>query len=297
VPFLIAADAGIYARNGLDVRQFITPAAAAVARNSGVLVPREHVRGVTADPPIAIGGSSPNIYRVANDAGATHRVAILTTEGIIRNTIITSQAIARVEDLKGKRLGFSTPGTVTHIAALAFVKHMGWDPLRDISLMANGNSLIRLRDGRVDGVLGSTVTISIAPELNLKLLIDLTPFKFPVGGSSIMAEKNWLKDNRDAASRFVKAAVEAIALMKTDRAAFNKAVVNWFNIRDPLTQRRMYDEVEEIPRKPYPAVDGIRYTMETYDSLQMRKYKAEDFYDSSFMTELDRSGFIDRLYQ
>ena len=25
VPFLIAADAGIYARNGLDVRQFITP--------------------------------------------------------------------------------------------------------------------------------------------------------------------------------------------------------------------------------------------------------------------------------
>jgi hypothetical protein len=29
----------------------------------------------------------------------------------------------------------------------------------------------------------------------------------------------------------------------------------------------------------------------------MRKYKAEDFYDSSFMTELDRSGFIDRLYR
>ena len=55
--------------------------------------------------------------------------------------------------------------------------------------------------------------------------------------------------------------------------------------------------MEEIPRKPYPAVEGIRYTMATYDSLQMRKYKAEDFYDSSFMTELDRSGFIDRLYQ
>ena len=34
VPFLIAADAGIYARNGLDVHQFITPAAAEVARKT-----------------------------------------------------------------------------------------------------------------------------------------------------------------------------------------------------------------------------------------------------------------------
>ena len=32
-------------------------------------------------------------------------------------------------------------------------------------------------------------------------------------------------------------------------------------------------------------------------SPEMRKYKAEDFYDSSLMTELDRSGFLDQLYR
>src|SRR5581483_7421755 len=36
--FLIAADTGIYARNGLDVVQFITPRAAQVVQKSGVLV-------------------------------------------------------------------------------------------------------------------------------------------------------------------------------------------------------------------------------------------------------------------
>ena len=60
VPFLIAADAGIYTRNGLAVRQFITPAAAATASNSGVLVPRQYVRGDVANPPIGIG--PPNEY-------------------------------------------------------------------------------------------------------------------------------------------------------------------------------------------------------------------------------------------
>jgi NitT/TauT family transport system substrate-binding protein len=297
VPFLIAADAGIYARNGLDVRQYITPGAAEVARNSGVIVPAQYVKSDIGNAPIAVGGVSPMMYRVANDARGIHRVALLTTESYIRDTIITTNAIARPDDLKGKRLGYSVPGAVTHIAALAFVKHMGWDPAKDVSLIGNGNALNPLKEGRTDAFFGSAMTVSMAPEMNLKLLIDLTPFKFPVGGSSIMAERNWLNGNRDTASRFVKASMEAIALMKKDRSAFDAALLKWFNIKDAVTQQRMYQEVEEIPEKPYPAVDGIRQTMATYDSPEMRKYKAEDFYDSSFMTELDRSGFIDRLYR
>ena len=68
------------------------------------------------------------IYRVANDAAGIHRVALLTTEGTIRNTIITTNAIARVEDLKGKRLGYSVPGAVTHLAALRFRQAHGLGP-------------------------------------------------------------------------------------------------------------------------------------------------------------------------
>jgi ABC-type nitrate/sulfonate/bicarbonate transport system substrate-binding protein len=297
VPFLMAADAGIYARNGLDVRQFITPGAAQDARESGVEVPAQFVRADIGSAPISVGGASPMIYRVANDAAGIHRVALLTTEGTVRNTIITTNAIARVEDLKGKRLGYSVPGAVTHVAALSFAKHMGWDPARDISLIGNGNSLNPLRENRVDGALGSAMTFSMAPELNLKLLIDLTPYNFPVGGSSVLAERNWLRMNRDTAARFVRASNEALALMKRDRAAFNAALAKWFNVRDPIVQERMYREVEEIPQKPYPTVEGIRATLAFYDSPEMRKYKAEDFYDASFMTELDRSGAIDRLYQ
>ena len=74
-------------------------------------------------------------------------------------------------------------------------------------------------------------------------------------------------------------------------------MIKWFNITDPLVQERMYREVDEIPQKPYPAVEGIRHTIAMYNSPEMRKYKAEDFYDASFMAELDKSGFLDRLYQ
>jgi ABC-type nitrate/sulfonate/bicarbonate transport system substrate-binding protein len=297
VAFLIAADAGLYARNGLDVHQFITPGAAQVARNSGVVVPSGYVKADIGNAPIDIGGGSPMIYRVAYDARGVHRVALASTESYIRDHIIAAPSVKSVEDLKGKRLGYSVPGAVTHVGALAFVKHMGWDPNKDISLMGNGNALNPLREGREDALLGSAMLFAMAPELKLNDLIDLTQYKFPVAGSSILAEKNWLKDNRETAGRFVKSAVEAIALMKTDAHAFNAALAKWFNIKDAATQDRMFKEAGDIPAKPYPAVDGIKATMQLYDSPEMRKYKAEDFYDSSFIAELDKSGAIDLLYQ
>jgi hypothetical protein len=44
-------------------------------------------------------------------------------------------------------------------------------------------------------------------------------------------------------------------------------------------------------------VAGIKKIMELYDSNEMRKYKPEDFYDDSFIRELDESGYIDSLYE
>src|SRR4029077_17768787 len=155
VSFLIAADAGIYAKNGLDVHQFITPGAAQVARNSGVSVPAEFVRNDIGSAPISIGGGSPMIYRVANDARGIHRVVIATTESIIRDHIIASPNIKSVQDLKGKRLGYSVPGAVTHVGAVGFARKMGWEPGKDITLVGGGNALNPLLEGREDALLAS----------------------------------------------------------------------------------------------------------------------------------------------
>lgn len=296
VPYLMAADNGIYARNGLDVRQYITPAAAENARRSGVVVPEQSIKADVANAPIQLGSGTPMMYRVTHDPKAVHRVVLTTGEDIIRETIVTTSAIATPQDLKGKRLGYSVPGTVTHVAGLSFAKQMGWDPNRDLSLVGNANGINPLHEGRTDGFFGSAMSVAMAPEMNLKLLIDLTQYRFPVAGSGIMAERAWLKSNRDTAVRFVKAAFEAIALMKKDRAAFDAAVIKWMNISDRTARDRMYGDIE-LPEKPYPSVEGIRHTFVLYDSPEMRKYKPEDFYDTSIMTELDRSGFIDRLYR
>ena len=44
-------------------------------------------------------------------------------------------------------------------------------------------------------------------------------------------------------------------------------------------------------------MDGIKRVMQLFNTAKMRRFKPEDFYDDSFMKELDESGFIDNLYE
>ena len=51
------------------------------------------------------------------------------------------------------------------------------------------------------------------------------------------------------------------------------------------------------PAKPYPSVEGIKSMMEIYNYREMRVHQPDDFYDASFVSELDKSGYIDGLYR
>jgi hypothetical protein len=50
-----------------------------------------------------------------------------------------------------------------------------------------------------------------------------------------------------------------------------------------------------LPRKQYPSLEGIKTILAT--ELKGKPGKPEDFVDSSFIRELDQSGYIDGLYK
>ena len=111
VPFLVAADEGIYVKHGLAVHQYITPYAADKAFHQGLNVPPEYVKADSADDAhIAVGGGTPMIVRMTRDVRATDRVIIATFENRVRNHIVSSWEIDSPEDLRGKRLSAGFKG-------------------------------------------------------------------------------------------------------------------------------------------------------------------------------------------
>jgi NitT/TauT family transport system substrate-binding protein len=278
------------------VEQFITSAAADIVRRSGIRVPQEFIRPASGEVPIAIGGGSPFIVGRVTNAQSVDRVILATTDHMVRWRIVARPGITDPEQLKGKRLGYSSYGSMTHFTAINFAKAMGWDPNFDLSLMSGALNVETLKEGRVDAFVADEVHETMAVASGFKELVNLKKFNIPIAGSGVNVSRAWLEANQEAARRFIKSAVEAVALLKQDKKAAFRGIAKWYNVTDPRNQEHFCRDASILPRKPYPAVDGIKKVMETFDCHEMRRYKPEDFHDDRFVRELDRSGYIDKLY-
>lgn len=297
LPFIIAYDEGIFAQNGIDLQPMFTRSSVNIIRRSGVDVPEEFILTGDEFTPIRVGGAAPSIFRLTTRAGQWDPIILGSTHREARWRIISRPDITSVEQLKGMRIGYNTVGSVTHMYAVTFTQAMGWDPRFDVSLMGDALGVGVLINGHVDAVIGPELHATMAIDAGFRDLEDLGKYNIPIAGSSFLVDRDWLRDNRDMARRFIKSAVEAVAMMKTDRNSAFQTMSKWYQMNDPEIMEHFYDEAEKVPRKPYPPVEGIRKVMEIYDSHEMRKYTLEHFYDDSFIRELDESGYIDSLYE
>jgi NitT/TauT family transport system substrate-binding protein len=296
--YLVAYDQGIYAKDGLAVQQYITPRAAEVARRNGVDIPPAFVRESTGDDiPITIEGGVPRMVQMTTSAKAPGRVIIATTDNTARFHIIARGDITSLAQLKGKRLGYTELGAITHLMAIEFSQRMGWDPDKDISLIADGTAFDVLKAGRVDAFVGDEIVQTKAAQLGYNDLLDISTYKIPLAGSSVNASRAWLATHHEAAQRFIKATVDAIAVVKTNKAAAFASLAKWYNITDPQQQEKLHKQFASLPSKPYPAVDGINEVRKIYTYREMQVHPATYFYDDLYVGAVDRNGYIESLYR
>lgn len=300
VPYIIAQEEGLYKKYGIDVALKITPGAAGVAADSFVQVPASTVMREDEVPEMMAAGCTPTIVSQTSNVKSLDRIILATTDHWVRWWIFARPEITRPEQIKGKRLGVSGHGAMSDFCARLFAQRMGWNPDQDLSIMLGAKAVKPLKAGQVDAIVADEVAWAAALEAGYKPLVDMAGWKVPIGGSGIVTTKTWLKQpgNRDRALKFIKAVVEAISLLKRDEKYTQVALEKWYGIKDRTFQHRLYlSGKDSMEAKPYPCVDGLKKTMELYNYHEMRQQKVEDFYDDSFIKELDKTGFIDKLYK
>ena len=110
------------------------------------------------------------------------RVIIATTDNTARFHIISRSDITTPAQLKGKRLGYTEYGAITQLMAIVFAQKMGWNPDRDISLMADGTAFDVLAKGREDAFVGDEILQAMAAKLGYRDLLDLFDLPYPARG-------------------------------------------------------------------------------------------------------------------
>lgn len=250
------------------------------------------------NPDIRSNGHTPHIVNYLTRARSPDFVAIGATDCVVRAHIVSRPGIDSLEDLRGKRLGVNLMRATTGFAALLLAGRMGWDPVQDISIVLEGRDVEALREGVVDAIVASEMRFATAEQEGFSVLADTRDWDEPIAGNSVLVDRAWLQDstNWEAARRFMRATAEGIAIFHQDRELALDVLDRWYDIEDREFAETVYARGAWIPREPYPCYDGIKRTMELYDSNEMRKHVPEDFYDDRFMREIVESGFIDALY-
>jgi NitT/TauT family transport system substrate-binding protein len=298
IAFIVAENEGLYKKYGLDV--VMTPFSANAARVHGVPdnVPEE-VRRAVQNANMSVGGGAPGMVDKATSSEPNDRVILATTDHIVHwHVVPADKNVTKIEQLKGKRFAISGISACTGTVALILARHMGWDPRFDMAILEGNYSVTPLEKGWADALIAYEVPLSMAMQKGYRPLdLDMRAWNEPIPCNGLWASKSWAHANKDIVMSYLKALTEAISMMKKDKEVAFRAMAEYYNFTDREQQQVIYNGAAEMPRAPYPAVDGIKNAMKLYDSAAMRRFKAEDFYDDSFMKELESSGFIANLYK
>jgi len=284
----IAKDAKIYEKNGLDVELVLL-------RGSGQ-TSAAIVSGSIFGAPV----TTPTVMLA--DLGGADLVTVAHTVPGVQTKLLVRPEIKKPEDLKGKKIGISSLGSLGDFLERYIMRKHGLEPVRDVILLSVGGPpevLQALMSGVIDGGDLSYPVSAAAEKQGFKVLWDARKEVVYPSMSVVTRRKN-IQDDRDTVMRMVKSHIEGIAYFKTHKDFSLKVLSKYLKLTDRELLEGSYEIYkEDFISVPYPIMHGLEAT---YDYVaqtrpEIRSRKPEEFMDPSFIAELDKSGFIKKLYE
>jgi NitT/TauT family transport system substrate-binding protein len=284
-----AKEIGAYAKHGLDVELvLLVGAPLAVAALVGGETPIVHT-GASAVITSNLAGSGTVLI-----AGSINRFPYV---------LFVTDQVKKVEDLKGKKFGVSRIGSADNAAAVTVLDKFGIKE-NDITYVQAGSIPARLAAMQTNALqatlLQAPETLK-AKEIGLRALLDFTKLDVEWQQNGVAVTRDYIKKKPDTIRRFMQAYVEAIHYNLTNPKGAQKILQKYLAIKDEKSVEEAYNEivVKLTRRVPYPTEAGIQLFLDQLKAKNPKAAQAKpaDFTDTSFLKELESSGFIDKLYK
>ncbi len=285
-----AVDTGFYKKNGLEVDLIFIPSSTTAVSSviAGDIQLANNSGGAVANA--AVGGAS------------------LVMTACYINTLpyelVVHESIKSAEDLKGKSVGISRVGSASDVAARALVKGLGLEPVKDVPILQVGGAPERaaaFRTGRIAGFPSPPGIIHLAKGMPHRILISTADFQkrfdFPYICST--TTKSFLTTHRDTVKRITMALIEATQFLKTRKEESKKIIAKYSRQNNPAYLESSYVAVAKLhDRVPLVTREGTEVQIkEALARKPGASLRVEDLVDESIVRELEKSGFIDKMYR
>jgi len=290
--WFLAQDLGIYKKYGLDAELLFIPST--TTSLTSLLAGDVHAANVS-------GGA------IASAVLAGAQIAMVSCYlNSLPYELVVNESIKSAEELKGKSIGISRLGSASDVAARALLRGLGLEPDKQVPIMQVGGSSERaaaFRVGRIAGFPSPPGIIHLTKGMPFRILISTADFKprFEFPYICAATTKVYLQKNRETVRKVIMAHIEAVHFVKTRKVESKKIMAKYArtNNEDYLeaaytASAKLYDAVPLVTR---PGVEvQIREAIATArkPGAQLR---FEDMVDESIVRELDKSGFIDKVFK
>ncbi|MGH7871819.1 MAG: ABC transporter substrate-binding protein [Candidatus Binatia bacterium] len=286
----LAQERGFYKKNGLDAELLFIPS-------------------TTTSVSSLVAGD----VQVANASGGGVASAVVAGADLVMFAcylnslpyeLVVNESVKSAEDLKGKSIGISRVGSASDVAARALIRGLGLEPDKQVPIMQVGGPAERaasFRTGRIAGFPSPPGIIHLTRGMPFKVLISTADFqkRFEFPYICATTTKSYLARQRDTVKKVVMAHIEATQFFKTHKEESKKIIAKYSRINDEnyleaayTASAKLYDTVPLVTR-PGTEVQ-IKEAVSRKPGAQLR---FEDVADDSVVRELEKSGFIDKVYK
>ena len=236
------------------------------------------------------------------EAGLTgHDVVFML--GVLNRAVFSLYSkpeIKSLADLKGRVIGVTQPGSTTDFVARILARDGGMTPGKDVRVLhLDGIPAIMtaLTQGNIDaGVISAPTTVR-ARKAGLKELVNITDKNIPLIHVAFASTRQYLKENPDRVRRFLQAYLEGLKIVRTDADQAKQAIGKYTKLADNDDLDETYKTfLPGWEKVPYVSSAGVKTLLDFSNQSGAKSAKPEQFIDNSFLSELDKSGFIDKLY-
>jgi ABC-type nitrate/sulfonate/bicarbonate transport system substrate-binding protein len=288
----VAEERGLFRKHGIDVELIVTGQGG--VPGMGALLAGD----------IQLLGSSGDLLVSGALRGAdTVIIAGVVNKGLQR--ILTKPDIKTPADLKGKRVGVTRIGAISHVVLRMMLPRWKLNE-SDVQVMQVGSSpnmLASLDRGGIDAAVLTIPSMFVAEDRGYRVLLDMADTDIYYLHTVIGTTRTYVKNNRDKVSRFLKAVVEGLAYVKQHRKESLEIVKKKLRI-GAEQEHNLERSIELLSTKyyeqvPYTSLRGVE-TLLGYVEKDNPKAKTADpksFYDDSLLREIEVSGFVKALYQ
>ncbi|MEO6164573.1 MAG: ABC transporter substrate-binding protein [Candidatus Binatia bacterium] len=287
-PLFATKEAGLLEKYGFDSEMVYV---------QGVKLVQVHVSGQ-----LDISTVSSVVYLQASVGGAD----LIQVASSIDNQIMklmVHPSIAKPQDLKGKTLAVTGFGSLTDLLLRPALKNWGLEPQKDVKIVQIGRMpdiATAIAQKTVDGGMVSFPTSVYAEKFNLKTLLDFAESGFESPATTVVVSRRYANANRDTVLRFLKAYIEGTKRLLTDRELGIRALRKYGGVTDRDMLATTHDLFASRYIKKIPKINpkGVENSLSLIAEInpKAKGRKAEEFMDSSFMDELETTGFIKSVW-